>query len=78
MGVAAMTEKKYCCKFCNGELVLKINRHKKAHADRIGNIVLDDPVVVVDTPYYECSACGFTYTTKEIEGKWREDKVVEP
>jgi hypothetical protein len=73
----AITEQKYYCKFCKGELALRINRHKRAHPDNSGNIVLDDPVVVVDTPYYECSACGYTYSTKEIEGKWREDKVVE-
>ncbi len=25
--------KKYYCKFCKGELAIRINRHKKAHAD---------------------------------------------
>lgn len=72
-----MATKKYHCKFCKKELLLEVNRHKRTHLDEHNMIIPDNPVVWIDSPYYDCSGCGSRWTTKEIEGKWREDKVVD-
>lgn len=54
------------CSYCGQVPERKINRHKAVAVDEIGNIIVVQPVRMVETPYYECG-CGYKYLPQEVE-----------